>query len=119
MKNVILWIDKEQAVLFSLTPSGFMTEFEIHSGKIDHHNRIKNDKKDKGENVYYNQIADKMNRCEAAVVVGPGIVKDQFKNHCESSDPKLFNKIKGFEITGDRMKESDLIAASNKYFSVK
>lgn len=118
MKNVVLWIDKDQALLFSLSASGFLTEFEVDHNKIDHHNGLKQDKKDKGDQIYYHQIAERLEKFDAMVVVGPGIVKDQFSHYCQNSYPNVGKKIKGMEITGNRIKESDLQKAMDKYFLV-
>jgi stalled ribosome rescue protein Dom34 len=119
MKNVILWIDKNHAHLFNSSEQGIIPEGEIDLNKIDHHNGVKKDKKDKGEGVFYNAIMKKLYESENVVVIGPGIVKDKFIHHCEKFDPSLFKKIIGSEISGNRLKGFDLEFASEKYFDWK
>ncbi len=119
MKNVVIWIDKNDAVFFNQSASGMVEYLKLHSGKIDHHNGLKQDKKDKGERIFYQKILSHSHEYDSIVLWGPGIIKDQLKHFIEVESKLTFNKIKGVETSGDTIRSKELNDLAEKYFYLK
>lgn len=112
MSSIVVWIDSENAKIFTLKPEGV----EAHAMKRhepDHHTHSKREKHDSEH--FYHQVAEKTAKATELLVVGPGMAKTQFKSHLERHDKALAKKVVGVESM-DHPTEAQIVAAARKIF---
>jgi stalled ribosome rescue protein Dom34 len=75
MSSYALWVDHKHAYVYKFTKDGvdettLKSESEHSGGNHDHEK-------------FFHSIAQKIGDAKELMIMGPGIAKDEFKNHCE------------------------------------
>jgi stalled ribosome rescue protein Dom34 len=75
MSYYAVWVDHKHAFLYKFGINGVdetkMTSDSEHPGGSHSHDK------------FYHSIAQKMSDAKELMIMGPGVAKDEFKNHCE------------------------------------
>jgi stalled ribosome rescue protein Dom34 len=110
MSHATIWIDHQTAHIFEFNAEGISekTITNGHHGKMDKEHLKK----------FYHEVAIALGQPKEIFVVGPGTAKDEFQNHCEDHHHNQLKKaIVGVEAMKDHPRQSEIIAASRKFFS--
>ena len=75
MSYYALWIDHKQAYIYNFTSDG-VVESELKSDSDHSSGAHENDK-------FFHNVAQKIGDAKELMIMGPGIAKDEFKNHCD------------------------------------
>jgi stalled ribosome rescue protein Dom34 len=114
MSYVVVWIDSEQAKLFTFNTAGVQKE-ELKRNAHEHHtNAQKGEHKDSPE--FYHRVANHIAQPEELLIVGPGMAKKHFKNEIEGHNKKLAEKIVGCENM-DHPTDAQIVAEARKFFT--
>lgn len=109
MSHTAIWIDHHKATIFTFTANGIEEKsIEAAEKKLDKEHQKK----------FYHQVATALGGAEKIVVLGPGMAKDEFKNHCENHNHKrIFNAIVGIETMKDHPTKAELMKKADTFFS--
>jgi len=109
MSHATIWIDHHSAHIFEFNAEGFKEKII----KNDHHGKAEKEHQKK----FYHEVAIALGHPNEILVVGPGTAKEEFQNHCESHHSHDLKKaIVGVEPMKDHPRESEIMAASRKFF---
>ncbi len=119
MNDFIVWLDSKKAHVFAIKITG-IEKSVIKKNDKDHHTRHKNDqRKDSHAGHYYNDVAEKLKGADHLLIMGPGIAKNNFKDHLTTHQTHtLAKKIIGLEkMEGFEHKtEKQMMAKAHKFF---
>lgn len=128
MNYTALWMDHQHAILLTFTKKNGTLDAETVSEEnitadmpIDHHSKHPHDansaEKEQHLVSFFHRITDKLAGVNQLLLMGPGISKNQFKNHCESHNHKLISKaILGLETMTSHPSRSELVAKAVGFF---
>lgn len=108
MKRSAVWVDHHRAYVFDYLPDG------IHERKLE----AKKEERVNKEHLkkFYHDLANSMQGSDCVFVMGPGMAKDEFKNHCIDHHPALGKAIVGMETVKDHASQDEMLKASNAFF---
>lgn len=110
MSHATIWIDHQTAHIFEFHAEGIKEKIIMngHHGKMDKEHQKK----------FFHEVAVALGQPKEIFVVGPGTAKEEFQNHCETHHHNDLKKaIVGVEAMKDHPRQSEIIAASRKFFS--
>ena len=81
MKRTVIWIDHIKALVLEYTDG----QFHMKTIDAEHDGKINKELSRK----FYHGVAHSVESAERILVVGPGMAKEEFKNHCESHHPHV------------------------------
>ncbi len=110
MKRSTVWIDHHKAHILDFSANGInhrnLAIPEAH-GKPSHEQLRK----------FYHEVAQSLKDIDCMLVAGPGLAKDEFKNHCEEHHPKLAKAIVDVKPMKDHPSHEEILKFSHDYFS--
>ncbi len=119
MNDFIVWLDSKKAHVFALKMTG-IEKYIIKKNDKDHHTRHKNDlHKDNHAAQYYDAVAEKLKGAGQLLIIGPGLAKNNFKEHLKSHQTHtLAKKIIGLEKmeSFEHKSEKQMMAKAHKFF---
>lgn len=109
MRQTTIWIDHHQAIIFDYKVDG------IHEKKLQGHKH--NGKATKEDlRKFYHDVANELSSADKILVVGPGLAKDEFKNHCEDHHQKVNKAILQIQTMKDHPSEEEILEVSKRFF---
>lgn len=109
MKNYTLWIDHSAAHVIDVTDG----RNEISDIINEHKFRPTKEQLRK----FYHEVAVTLREADKILLFGPGISKEEFKNHCESHHPDVYRAIFQDETTQSRFKPNEVIKKSLQIYN--
>lgn len=103
-----IWIDHKKAYIFHYLADG------IHRSEIVSHEE-KTDKEHLKK--FYHQVASELTKSDCLLVTGPGMAKEEFRNHCEDHHPQLAKAIVEVKTMKGHASFEEILQVSNKFFA--
>ena len=114
MSAYVVWIDHEHAKIFHLTPKG-PEKKELRNKAINHHTHSKREETHGADRLFHDLI-EELRSAQEVLLVGPGLAKNEFKNHLERHNHKnLAGKIVGVE-TMSHPTDNQILEMARKFF---
>jgi stalled ribosome rescue protein Dom34 len=85
MQQYTIWIDHSHATIIDLSSKDYVIT------DIENENKFHPSKEQLKK--FYHAVALEVENAERILLLGPGISKEEFKNHCESHHPHLAESI--------------------------
>jgi stalled ribosome rescue protein Dom34 len=115
MAHYVLWIDSDNAHIFTLKDSG-VEKTNLKREEINHHTTNKKDHHgDPSVEHFYKHVAERVADANELLILGPGLAKNHFKTHLETHAAGLAKKIVGLEDT-DHPTDNQILALARKFF---
>jgi len=107
MGHVTVWIDHKKAHIFNYTAES-ITETEVEMEEKSTHEHLKK---------FYHNVAHSIGNPNQLLIVGPGIAKEELKNHFEKHHhANLVKIIVGIETMKDHPTKPEILEVSKKFF---
>jgi stalled ribosome rescue protein Dom34 len=117
--HMIVWIDHQQAKLFSFDAAD-VERMTIHSTHVHQHIHHKANSGDSGhapaDVAYFKHIATALTPAGAILITGPSLAKTELMAYLEHAHPELVSKISGVE-TLDHPTDGQLVALARRFFA--
>lgn len=108
MNRVSIWIDHQKAFIleFGAEEATFRTfqPQELNPESKDFHRK------------FYHSLALELKPSSEIVVFGPGMAKEEFRNHCEDHHPQIAKAILDVLPMKDHPKKADFLKVSNDFY---
>lgn len=116
MANYVVFIDLEHAKVFELHPDR-TTETALKRHEVRHHTgRDKEHNNHKNAEKFFHEVAGHLGAAREILLVGPGMAKDQFKEHlARHHHADIGQKVVGTE-TVDHPTDGQIVALAKKFF---
>src|SRR5690606_24508622 len=103
-----IWIDHHKAFVFDYLADG------IHERMME----SKGDGQKSKEHLkkFYHELAQSIKNSDCVLVMGPGLAKEEFRNHCQDHHPGLAKAIVAVESVKDHASQAEMLQASNAFF---
>lgn len=113
MRRAIVWIDHEKSHIFDYDAQGVHPRHHApkYEGPVEHGQQSK-----EHEKRFYHALAESLENNDLILVVGPGMAKEEFKNHCEVHHPEVDKAIFKVEPMKGHPSKDDILALSDKLF---
>lgn len=112
--SAILWIDSQIARVFEITGDQVHTRV-FRREEPEKHINPHTPRAGHYENRFFHAVAGHLSDVQALLVLGPGVVKDQFFHHVQTDHPKLAARILAVE-SADHPNDAQLLAYARKHF---
>ena len=118
--HAVIWIDHEQAKVFSMNLAGAHDEWTVrpHDRHIHLHHKagpIASAGKAPADKHYFHSVAEAVADAGEILIVGPGTAKSELRKHMQEHDPKIAVKIVGVEPI-DHPTDGELINYAKRFF---
>lgn len=113
MKRTIVWIDHEKTYIYDYGLAGIHPRKHSpkYEGPVDHGQRS-----NEHEKKFYHELAHSIEDSNLVLLMGPGMAKEEFKNHCETHHPKVNEAIFKVATLKDHPSQEEILGHSNKIF---
>lgn len=108
MQHTAVWIDHQKAYIFNYSADG------VHENKFEPH--LEHNASKEHLKKFYHDLALKLNNSNQILVLGPGMAKQEFKNHCEEHHPAVNKAIVAVENMKDHPSQEEILNTSNAFF---
>jgi hypothetical protein len=118
--HAVIWIDHEQAKVFSMNLAGDRSEWTVrpHDRHVHVHHKagtVSSAGKAKPDQHYFHSVADAVADAGEILIVGPGTAKQELRKHMDQHDPKIAAKVVGVEPI-DHPTDGELINYAKQFF---
>jgi len=108
MKRTTVWLDHHEALIFDYAADGVHKKtFECPGDGRPSKAHLEK---------FYHDLANKLADANLVLVLGPGMAKEEFKNHCESHHPKLNKAIFSVETMKTHTSHEEILRTSNELY---
>lgn len=113
MKRAIVWIDHEKSKIFDYDMNGVHPRKHApkYEGPVEHGQRDQ-----EHEKQFYHHLAENLKSNDLILLVGPGMAKEEFKNHCEKHHPEVDKAIFKVDNMKGHPSKEEILAVSDKLF---
>lgn len=107
MNKSTVWIDHHKAIILDYKNNGIQQrELIAHGQKSQEHLR-----------KFYHEVADSLKSTNCMLLAGPGMAKEEFRNHCEDHHPKLAKAIVEVKNMKDHPSDEEIEKFSHDFFN--
>lgn len=115
MSACVVWIDSQNAKVFSISPKGIQHKsLKMHGAEHSggHHDAHKKN----SEEHFFHEVASAVGSVEELLVFGPGVAKNHFKSHLEKHHhAQLAKHLVGCESL-EQLSDNQILEAARKFF---
>lgn len=116
MSYYALWVTHDDATIFKFSLDG-VDEKKLKAEDHSHHSGNRRDRKDKGYEHFYHQIAKSLSDAKELMIMGPGVAKDEFRHHCENHHHASLSKaIVGTQTFTSHPSKNEMLKKAADFF---
>ena len=118
--HAVVWIDHEQAKVYSMNLAGAADEWTVwpHERHVHLHHKAgpaASAGRAPGDKHYFHGVSEAVADAGEILIVGPGTAKNELRKHMQEHDPKIATKIVGVEPV-DHPTDGELINYAKRFF---
>jgi hypothetical protein len=114
MSVCVVWIDSQEAKLFSFSEDRMERETVRSVGRPDHHTHSQRETLE-DQTQLYDQVAAKLGDARSILILGPGLTRKDLHKRLLERHPRLGARVVGCEAS-DHPSNQQIAAFAMKYF---